>query len=78
MARTAESRSAGSGLAERLPTAARGSTAHRSTAAIVLNVARAAEHLGDNLHTLELNPVWVRDPQVEILDALIAVHSAED
>jgi hypothetical protein len=41
-------------------------------------VARAAEHLGDNLHTLELNPVWVRDPQVEILDALIAVHSAED
>jgi acyl-CoA synthetase (NDP forming) len=47
-----------------------------AVAATVLNVARAAEHLGDNLHTLELNPVWVRDSQVEILDALIAVHSA--
>jgi hypothetical protein len=47
-----------------------------AVAAAVLNVVSAAEDLGDRLVTLELNPVWVRGSQVEVLDALVATHSA--
>jgi acyl-CoA synthetase (NDP forming) len=46
-----------------------------AVATAVLNVVRAGEDLGDQLVTLELNPVWVRDSRVEVLDALVATHS---
>jgi acyl-CoA synthetase (NDP forming) len=46
-----------------------------AVATAVLSIVRAAEDLGDRLVTLELNPVWVCDSRVEVLDALIATHS---
>jgi acyl-CoA synthetase (NDP forming) len=46
-----------------------------AVATAVLNIVRAAEDLGDRLVTLELNPMWVRDSRVEVLDALVATQS---
>jgi acyl-CoA synthetase (NDP forming) len=45
-----------------------------AVAEAVLKLAALAESLGDELESIEVNPLWVRGHQVEALDALVTWH----
>lgn len=45
-------------------------------AAVIERIAAAALGLGPRLHTVEINPIWARGTDVEVLDALILTTGA--
>jgi hypothetical protein len=40
-------------------------------AEFIVSVTQAAESLGDELHTIEVNPIWASGEQIEALDVLV-------
>jgi len=40
-------------------------------AEFIVSVTQAAESLGDELHTIEVNPIWASEEQIEALDVLV-------
>jgi hypothetical protein len=44
---------------------------------VALAIAGVAEGLGEELDTLEVNPLWAAGDQVEVLDALVVWHAEE-
>jgi hypothetical protein len=50
----------------------------RRVAEVVLAIAAVAERLGDELDTLEVNPLWTAGDEVEALDALVVWRGAPE